>query len=294
MGKGLSMDAAIPYPSVRFNRLLPYWAVLRTDIRSVLRSWAFWLWVSMFVAVASGHVIYRYALMKSGNLQDHNRTALTAAAQTSSVIQVILSSSLAVIAFLSVSSISSERTTVADAVLSRGISRRAYFLAKWHARLVTVLGTFCVLSLGLLFIYYMLLGDGSVVEKVTVTNPDGTTAVQDKVIFSGLSIIGSVLGVMMVAAGLGVVVSAGVSIGAMSNSTLFGITIAWVALYGGLSLTTLLPEGYPTPGLVLGRLTQIMQGQYELALVGRVIGYSAIASLVAALVGLIAFDRKDV
>jgi hypothetical protein len=99
---------------------------------------------------------------------------------------------------------------------------------------------------------------------------------------------------MMVAAGLGVVVSAGVSIGAMSNSTLFGITIAWVALYGGLSLTTLLPEGYPTPGLVLGRLTQIMQGQYELALVGRVIGYSAIASLAAALVGLIAFDRKDV
>jgi hypothetical protein len=37
-----------------------------------------------------------------------------------------------------------------------------------------------------------------------------------------------------------------------------------------------------------------MQGQYELALVGRVIGYSAIASLAAALVGLIAFDRKDV
>ena len=43
-------------------------------------------------------------------------------------------------------SISSERGTLADSVLSRGISRYQYFLGKWHARLATVLGTFLVLG----------------------------------------------------------------------------------------------------------------------------------------------------
>jgi hypothetical protein len=288
------MDAAIAVPNVRFNRFLPYWAVLRTDIRTVLRSWAFWLWVCLFVVISAGHVIYRYALAKTGYVADQNRTALTAAAQTSYVIQVVLSASLAVITFLSVSSISSERATVADAVLSRGISRRSYFLAKWHARMVTVLGTFMLLSLGLLFVYTLLLGDGSVVEQIKTVNADGTTTVADKVIIPGVSFLGSLLGVIMIAAGLAVVVSAGVSIGAISNGTLFGITIAWVLLYGGLSVTTLLPEGYPTPSLVLGRLSLIMQGQYDMAFVGRVLGYSALASVCAAAVGLIAFDRKDV
>jgi hypothetical protein len=150
------------------------------------------------------------------------------------------------------------------------------------------------LSLGVLLVYCLLLGDGSVVEKLTVTNPDGTTAIKERVVFQGLSSVGSVLGVAMVAAGLAVVVSGGVTIGAISNSTLFAITISWVALYGGLSLMTLLPEGYPTPGVVLGRLTQIMQGQYDTQLVGRVLGYSAIASLVLAGIGLVVFDRKDV
>jgi ABC-type transport system involved in multi-copper enzyme maturation permease subunit len=288
------MDAALPVPQVRFLRLLPYWAVLRTDLRTVVRSWAYWLWVSLFVAISAGHIIYRYALVKSGFTAAEDSTPLTAAAQTSKIIQVILSASLAVVAFLSVSSISSERNTVADAVLSRGISRRAYFMAKWHARLVAVLGTFMLLSLGVLLVYCLLLGDGSVVEKLTVTNPDGTTAIKERVVFQGLSSVGSVLGVAMVAAGLAVVVSGGVTIGAISNSTLFAITISWVALYGGLSLMTLLPEGYPTPGVVLGRLTQIMQGQYDTQLVGRVLGYSAIASLVLAGIGLVVFDRKDV
>ena len=36
---------------------------------------------------------------------------------------------------------------MADSVLSRGISRYQYFLGKWHARLVTMLGTFFVLGL---------------------------------------------------------------------------------------------------------------------------------------------------
>lgn len=269
------MDAASTLPKVRFNRILPYWAVLRTDVRQVTRSWAYWLWVALFVTVSSAHVIYRYALANvAGMTAAPDGSGMNAAAQTSNVIQVILSASLAVIAFLSVSSISAERSTVADAVLSRGISRRAYFLAKWHARVFTVLGTFTVLSLATLFVYRMLLGDGG--------------------LEGGISYVGSFLAVLMVSAGLGVVVSWGVTVGAMTPSTLMGITVAWVLLYGGLSIMTLLPEGYPTPREVLIRLQYVFQGKYDMDLVWRVLGVSTLASVAAAAVGLIVFSRKDV
>lgn len=269
------MDAAPTAPSLRYNRLLPYWAVLRTDIRQVTRSWAYWLWVGLFVTISTAHVIYRYALANvAGMTATPDGLGMNAAAQTSNVIQVILSSSLAVVAFLSVSSISGERSTVADAVLSRGISRRAYFLAKWHARVITVLGTFMALSLAVLIAYRMLLGDGG--------------------LEGGVSYVGSVVGVALVAAGLGVVVSWGVTVGAMSPSTLMGITVAWVLLYGGLSVLALLPEGYPTPREVLTRLTFVFRGQFDWNLVYRVVGVSLGASLAAAVVGLIAFGRKDV
>lgn len=270
------MDAATATtPAVRFNRLLPYWAVLRTDIRQVTRSWAYWIWVFLFVAISASHVIYRYALANvAGYSHAPDGTHMNAAAQTSNVIQVILSSSLAVIAFLSVSSISGERSTVADAVLSRGISRYSYFMAKWNARVITILGTFTLLSLTVLLSYRMLLGDGGM---------EG-----------GISYVGSVLGVLMVAAGLAVVVSWGVTVGAMSTSSVMGITIAWVLLYGGLGVMTLLPEGYPTPREVLIRLQYVFQGKYEMDLVWRVLGVSTLASVFAAAVGLIVFSRKDV
>ncbi|MFO0938558.1 MAG: ABC transporter permease [Gemmataceae bacterium] len=269
------MDAATVIPKVRFNRFLPYWAVLRTDIRQVTRSWAYWLWVGLFVVISSAHVIYRYALANgAGFTTAPDGTGLNAAAQTSNVIQLILQGSLAVVAFLSVSSISGERSTVADAVLSRGISRYAYFMAKWHARVITVLGTFIFLSLGVLLVYRMLLGEGGLV--------------------GGISYIGSVLGVVMVAAGMGIVVSWGVTIGAMSPSTLMGITIAWLVLYGGLSIMFLLPEGYPTPREVLSRLQDVFQGNYNMDLVWRVLGVSTLVSFAAAAVGLLTFSRKDV
>src|SRR3954463_3667173 len=55
--------------------------------------------------------------------------------------------SIALIVVLTAGSISGERGTMADSILSRGISRYQYFLGKLHARLVAVLGTFFILGL---------------------------------------------------------------------------------------------------------------------------------------------------
>ena len=54
--------------------------------------------------------------------------------------------SVTLIVVLTAGAISADRGTVADSVLSRGISRYQYFLGKWHARLAAVLGTYLALG----------------------------------------------------------------------------------------------------------------------------------------------------
>ena len=66
----------------------------------------------------------------------------SASLQISHLLRWIVLGSAVIICVLTAGSISSERGTMADSVLSRGISRHQYFLGKWHARLATVLGTF--------------------------------------------------------------------------------------------------------------------------------------------------------
>src|SRR5919197_1259054 len=105
------MDAPATIPLPRYVRWLPYWAVLQTDLRQTLRSW-----------------VWRASVLIGDLLR---WTAL---------------GSVTLVVMLTVGSITAERGTLADSVLSRGISRYQYFLGKWHARLAVVLGTYLVLS----------------------------------------------------------------------------------------------------------------------------------------------------
>ena len=138
------MDASPPVVTVRFNRFLPYWEVLQTDLRQTVRSWVFRLWVLMTVLAAGGFLLYRVGLQKEAGILQ------SASAQCGDLFRVMVVASLALVVVLAVSAISSEKGSVADAVLSRGISRHQYFLAKWHARLVAVTGTFALLAAGVL------------------------------------------------------------------------------------------------------------------------------------------------
>src|SRR5215212_9275941 len=149
------MDAQPSVVTLRFNKFLPYWAVLQTDLRQTLRSWVYRLWVLMTVLAAGGLLLYKVGLHKEAGLFQ------SAAAQTGDLFRIMVVGSLALVVVLAVSAISSERGTVADSVLSRGISRHQYFLAKWHARLVVVTATFAVLSCGVLLSSYFLFQDDS-------------------------------------------------------------------------------------------------------------------------------------
>src|SRR5262249_11826979 len=130
------MDAIASGKSVQIQRWLPYWAVLQADVRQTLRSWLYRGWVILTILAASGYLLYRFG--PSHQLG----TVETASSYGSNLLRWTVLVSAALVVVLTSGCICSERGTMADSVLSRGISRYQYYLGKWHARLATILGTY--------------------------------------------------------------------------------------------------------------------------------------------------------
>jgi ABC-2 type transport system permease protein len=250
-------------PPLTFRRWLPYRAVLQTDLRQTLNSWVYRLWVVVSILTAVGYLLYRFGVHREAGIIQ------SASLHTSDLLRGIVLGSMALIVVLTVSSIAAEKGTLADSVLSRGISRYQYFLAKWHARTVVVVLTFFILATVILLGSNLLLA-----EDMT---------------FSG-----SVVALTTVAVVLVAVVAWGVAIGALANSTIIGITLLWIVLYGSGFLLTLLPASYPSPDRVLKRLPYMLQGHYNSAALGELAIGAAILTGIAAIVGMIGFSRKDV
>jgi ABC-2 type transport system permease protein len=258
------MEQTPPVVTVRFNRFLPYWAVFQTDMRQTLRGWTYRLWVLVTVLAAAGFLLYRVGV--------HNEAGMfrSAAAQSGDLFRLVVVGSLALVVVLAVSAVGAERGTVADSVLSRGISRYQYFLGKLHARLLLVLATYLAMCLvAMLGGLFLLHG-----EALTFT--------------------GSIVAIVTVAAVLMVVVTCGVSVSAVSTNTVVSIAIVWLALYGVGFLMSLLPVQYPSPDRALHRLPEILRGFYDLRTAYQLVAGSLILSAVIAFAGMILFSRRDV
>jgi putative exporter of polyketide antibiotics len=257
------MDAVAEKKPVAFNRWLPYWAVLQADAQQTLRSWVYRAWVLASVLAAAGYLLYRAGLAhEAGLVQPASRLI-------NDLLQGTALGGLALVVVLTAGSISSERGSMADSVLSRGISRHQYFLGKLHSRLLTVLGTFFLLCGALLVTSTFLLHED-------------------------LSPGGSALALLAVAALLAVVVTCGVTVSALCNSTLLGVALLYILLYGGYFLLALLPARFPSPKRALEYLPHILRGHYDLEMLLMFVGWSALVCAVACLVGLTHFARRDV
>ena len=247
----------------KIKRWLPYWAVLQADLRQTVHSWAYRVWVLTSVLAAVGYLLYRYGVDREAGIVQ------PASMFISDLLRWSVVGSVALIIALAGGSISSERGILADSVLSRGISRYQYFLGKWHSRLVTVTGTFLAMGLAALAGSFALLHED-------------------------VSLAGCLVALATVLVLLGAVTTCGVTVSAISNSTVLGIAVLWMLLYGiGFSLS-LLPARYPTPDYALKNLPNILRGFYDLEILGRLMAGSALASLVIGLVGLTIFARRDV
>src|ERR1700722_7071455 len=147
------MDAAIEKKRpVPINRWLPYWAVLQADVHQTLRSWVYRVWVLVSVLAAVGYLLYRFGLShEAGIVQPASKLI-------ADLLRWTLLGSTTLIVVLTAGSISSERGTMADSVLSRGISRHQSFMGKWHSRLAVVLATYlgmaCFVLVATLFLLH--------------------------------------------------------------------------------------------------------------------------------------------
>lgn len=249
---------------VRINRLLPYWAVLQSDFKATFNSWIYRVWVLLSFGVAIGYLLYRFGAARvSGMIQSAPDTI-------GDLLHWVIYGSVTLIIALTAGTICAERGTMADSVLSRGISRYQYFLGKLHARLALVLLTYLLKSsLAVIGGYYMLHSED-------------------------MTIHGSLVAMLVVASLLVFVVTFGVSVSAMSSNTLVSIAVVWMTLYGGGFIISQLPGSLPSPERALQSLPSVLKGWYDWNVLSRLMLTSLGISAGTALFGMIYFSRRDV
>jgi ABC-2 type transport system permease protein len=258
------MDVAPPVARVRINRFLPYWAVFQADFRQTLQSWIYRAWLLLSFGASIGYLLYRFgAKQVSGIVQP-------APEMVGDLLHWVIFGSVTLVIVLTAGAICSERGSMADSVLSRGISRYQYFLGKLHSRLLLILGTYFVMCLIAIAGGYLLLHGES------------------------LTLSGCGVAVATVAALLVIVITSGVSVSAVSSNAIVSIAVVWLSLYGIGFLMSLLPAHYPSPDRALEHLPDILCGRYNGQRVQQLVLGSLGISFTIALVGMVLFSRRDV
>lgn len=257
------MEAVAAQKPVKINRWLPYWAVFQADVRQTMQSWVYRTWIIMSILVAVGYLLYRVGVYREAGIVQVDATVI------GDLLRGTVLGSVTLIIALTVGSISSERGTMADSVLSRGISRYQYFMGKLHARLATVLGSFFVMGFLLIVASLLLL--------------------QNEIKFNG-----AIAALITVAGLLTTVITLGVTVSAITNSTVLGVAILWMALYGAMFLMTMMPEQLPSVQSILDRMPNVLRGYYNLAVLGRIMLWSLALSFLSACVGMTYFARRDI
>jgi ABC-2 type transport system permease protein len=257
------MDATSPPKPVRFNRLLPYWAVMMSDMAQTYGSWIYRAWVFVSMMAAVGYLLYRFGAYREAGMVMH------ASHLISDLLRWTIFGSATLIIVLTSGCISGERGTMADSVLCRGISRNQFFLGKLHSRLFSILSTF------------LLIAALSLAGSVFLLHED-------------LTLTGSLVALGVVTAFLATVITFGVTISALTNSTLLGVTLLWIILYGGGFILSMLPATVPSPDRALAGLPVVLRGNYDLQTVGRLVGCCGGICFVVTVVGMVSFGRRDV
>ncbi len=248
---------------VVINRWLPYWAVLQADFNQTVRSWVWRTWVAVCILATVGWLVYRLGAYKEAGLVQGASDYLT------QLVRWMIVGSISLVVILAAGSISSERGTLADSILSRGISRRQYYLGKLHARIGAVLAGFFLVG-----IIAMALGQFFLREDLDI---------------KGCFVAMAEAGALLVS-----LVSFGVMASAILNNTLVGIMVLWLIVYGGGALLSMLPAILPQLGEVWNRLPNAIKGYYNLETLGKVSVFCLAICVLTSLIGMVYFSRRDV
>ncbi len=203
---------------------MPYLALLQADLASMARSWVARIWLGL-MAVQS------LLTIPSALGEEPAAEALAGLLATFPLIW----STFAII--VSSGAISSEAGVVADSILSKAVTRYEYVLAKFSARLLTVLGLYLLV----------------VSPPVYIISRNSTEA---------LDRAGTAWGVLLVGMTLVLLVSLTVTLSALFNRTLVAVVVAWFSWYVAGAIFALLGLDYLAPLLLVDRLPAMLRGDY--------------------------------
>jgi hypothetical protein len=257
------MDATPTNAPIKYYRWLPYWAVLQTDLRQTTQNWVWRVWVLASIAAATLYLTHRFAVYREAKF------VLTVDKVVANLLSwTALGTVTLVVAFCS-GAIATERGTLADSILCRGISRYQYFLAKLHSRLITVIGTYLVLT-------------GGVITVAAFAFPGLVTPTGCAAALAGLGCL------------LAAVVCFGVTTSALCGSTVLSVSLLWIGLYTLGFALTFLPDSYLTPDRMIDAVPKMLQGLFNREELYRTIGYAVLAGAASTVIGLVGFARTDV
>lgn len=257
------MDAPISTPPLRYYRFLPYLAVLQTDLRQTPKNWVWRTWVFASVIASLLYLTHRFAVYREARIVQTVDSVIANLLHWTALGTITL-----VVAFTS-GAIATERGSLADSILCRGISRYQYFLAKLHSRLLSVIGTYLLLTVAVLCV----------------------AAFE----FPGLvTVTGCMAALGAIAAILAAIVCLGVTTSALCGSTVLTVSLLWVALYSAGFFLTFLPDGYITPDRLIEQLPKILRGIFDRTELWRLTIVSLAAAAAATTLGLVRFARSDV
>lgn len=265
----MASSASIAMPP---SRWLPLWSILEMDLKQTVRGWLYRLSLLAVLIVSVGVLLNRAAIHREAGLVQY------ASVHVGDFLHYTVIFGAALSALFTANAIAGDRGNLIDSTLCRGVGRWHYFVGKWAARSVAVLGGF--LAVGMVFM----------VAAVFILKSD----LDFDHCLVALILVGSVLWLM---------VSATMAVSASVNNTMLSLGLVLFVLYGLMALLWLVPLGNFTLTRFLNTLPMIIRstdattpGTYVLPMMPylKLAGYIALAGCICAGVGMVHFMRKDV
>ncbi|MFH1922575.1 MAG: ABC transporter permease subunit [Planctomycetota bacterium] len=182
------------------TRMMPFWAILRHDLRSLLGSWLVRLWL--------GGTVLLTLLLTMSNWAHFQTAPLIA----SLLFPYLVFPWFLVVMVLGVSPVSGSRAeALADGILSRPITRYEYLLATWSARVAVVVVPYLIVTIAFICLL-------SAVERPMVP--------EDTVTLYGITAALGVVGLVLVFQ-----VSLAFLVGTLLRTPLFALVVLLVLWY---------------------------------------------------------------
>ena len=255
------------------SRWLPLWSILEMDLKQTAKSWLYRLSILAVLIVSVGVLLNRAAIHREAGLVQY------ASIHVGDFLQYTVIFGAALSALFTANVIAGERGNLIDSTLCRGVGRWHFYLGKWVARSVAVLGGF--LAVGLVFMVFSVF-----------------------ILKSDLDFDRCLTALVLVCSVLWLMVSITMAVSASVNNTMLSLGLVLFLLYGFMALLWLVPLGNFTlrgfllalPNMIRATDGSAPPGTYILPMMPylKLAGYIALAGIGISTIGMIHFMRKDV